>query len=270
MKKIILTIFFVLIFTSPVFSLFDFIIIQPTGGMEVTVQSVSVPFEGINFNLDNFNRLFLNFAGTIHRRFNVNGWSQDSQIVYINQTVNTIGGSFRMASCFHEATFLGFGGGLRYGFAKYLVTIRHLADGKVFRFYWNTLDSKCGTDNLFGTDYTRDWNFSHYTNPDRYVISGNSAVMDSVLLTEQYKEFKVWKLIYGRNEPIEKDFKVRTTPFPFSPYVAENVVRDVIVGTNIIFDTVYSNEGINDHYGYNTWINLSYYNYFTDPSVMSI
>jgi hypothetical protein len=67
-------------------------------------------------------------------------------------------------------------------------------------------------------NYHHDWGLNYDTiYPLNYRVklteaSEQNHILDS-LSTFEIKEFKPWKIIYGRDEPWERKFYARTTPF---------------------------------------------------------
>jgi hypothetical protein len=165
-----------------------------------------------------------------------------------------------------------------YGFGKYLVTIENLVHPeKSINFYWNTLDSKCGQDSVFGMNYHTDIYFGYFVTQDStYVeITGTDLpnLHETINTNQQFKEITVWKAFFGRNEPVEKNFYARSTPFPINPNFVSTTLetyylRNLVLGTTVILDTVYKNTGNSDRYGYNTVITYPR-NYYTNPPIPS-
>jgi hypothetical protein len=229
--------------------------------VDLRMETISIPFEGFN-QTNNFNRTFEPYYGTIHRRFDENGNFKDSQIV-LHQWLNTNNNQY-LASCFAEVQV----GYTNWGFAKYLITFKNLSDtNKTIRFYFNSLDSKCGFDSIPGHGYHQDITINYFGNAvTPYVkvsMDRDTTRYRIVYRSSTPQEVTMWDLFYNRTTPLEKDFKVRTTPFPLSYNSAQNQVRDIIVGTKIVLDTVYKNLGNSDRYGFNTQNDP----YYDDPNI---
>lgn len=239
----------------------------------IEFKTVSVSFECLN-SIHNSNYVYNRFQqiqiGSFHRRFNESSY-EDKNIVYYNSFE-----AYRSVSCFSE-----WGPSSRpgWGFAKYLVTLvdtNNSAD--TFRFYWNSLDSKLGTVNWQGTDYYRDFYIAYRevnnsSSDYGFVVytdySSQMTYHDTIRIEDQYKEIKLWDIVYGREEPWERKFYARTTPFPVTPFQVDDTLREFVIGTTIVFDTVFSNRNPDTNkYGFNT-VNLvnTEYEYFTNPRI---
>src|SRR5690606_16666629 len=235
--------------------------------------TVSFSFVGLN-SINNSNYIYNRFqqvqAGNFHRRFFSSGFN-DWNIAYYNQMT-----PMRMVSAYAEP---GPSTNPGWGFAKYLITmVNNNISADTFRFYWNSLDSKLGTVNWQGTDYFRDFyidyrEIDNSTSDYGFVVYTDYATQityhDTIRLEDQYKEIKLWDVVYGRSEPWERKFYARTTPFPMSPFLVDDTLREFRLGTTVIFDTVYSNrDSDTNRYGFNT-VNIinTEYEYFTNPRI---
>jgi hypothetical protein len=155
---------------------------------------------------------------------------------------------------------------LSWGYAKYKITILVAETNEKYQLYINSLDSKYGR--VFTGGYGRDLYISYYPNnpinkkvvfSKKHATNNNLEVIDTIATWDTLangkpsKEFKLWKVILGQDNPMEKNFYARTTPFPISPSVIyDNHIRELELGTKVIFDTVYNYTGLSDKYGYNT------------------
>src|SRR5690606_24530346 len=152
MTKIFLFMIFLILAPLKSYALWDLKFITTVNDdIEVTMELVSIPFEGVkNPNLLNYNRnppIALN--GSIHRRYqnpNPNPTFFERNILYHKFLLNLTPPSNsekNFQSTYSESSFDSQG---RYGYGKYLVTIKHLDyPERVFRLYLNTLDSDLGT-----------------------------------------------------------------------------------------------------------------------------
>ena len=275
MKRIVfLTAFFVFSFYSDTFALWDIAFYGMPEGSEWTMQIVSLPFEGYNGVDDpelHLTRKDIIFNGTQHRRIVDNGVfgiaTIDSQIVFHHNRT-------QIASCFYE---LGANGQRPvWGFGKYLITINvNSQPPQNFIFYWNSLDSKMGTNNYHERDYHTDW-YINYSSLLHAILITGGVVNDTVFAFDPQnpyiKEIKLWKLLYPTKpnieEPWERKFYARTTPFGVSPVVLEKYnLKHFILGTTVILDGVYPNNGNLDKYGYNTFLGPYPRNYWQDPLI---
>ncbi len=232
-----------------------------------TFQAVSIPFEGItNRTFYPSNRLDLIFNGCYHRRFEVNNTFRDWGINYRHLYLSAGAQIILLGSMWDD---LGGYTDSAWGFAKYKVTMQR-NDGVVFWWYWNSLDTKYGKDSIYGIDYRRDWVFSYNSSLQAFILSSDNTYYDTLYQSESGKEYKVWELLYNRQEPWEKNFKARTTPFPINPEIlyTTNNFRQLILGTKVTLDTVYNYLGDLDRYGYNTVINFWSRDYYSNPPII--
>ncbi|MFA5011455.1 MAG: T9SS type A sorting domain-containing protein [Ignavibacteria bacterium] len=172
---------------------------------------------------------------------------------------------------------------LSWGFAKYKITISVAETNEKYQFYINSLDSKYGRTYTGG--YSRDLYvrylsesplnrrilFSKKHNDSVEIAIDTIATWDSLANGKPSKEYKLWKVILGQDNPMEKNFYARTTPFPISPRaMIDNSIRELELGTKVIFDTVYNYTGLSDKYGYNTIDSASvFFPYFSNPPIPS-
>src|SRR5690606_23661095 len=184
-----------------------------------------------------------------HRRYFDATTPFDSNIVYQfdqNSTIKYLSSAFGEDSDWQYE---------RYGMAKYLIIFEDTQHPeRTIKFIYNTLDSKAGTRWWQGISYYGEDIKYHYNNqPDSsYVWIGvRNTRLDSVTVNHINKEVKDWKLFYDREEPWERKFYARSTPFGISPEVVIKYSRVFTLGTTVILDTVYSNQGNLDKYGYN-------------------
>ena len=263
MKKLIFSFILILTINANAFAVWDLIFYSNTY-VDIRMEAVSIPFEGLNradSNTSSNNRINIIQNGNIYRAYSSNTVFIDSQIV-LHQIFNTTG-NYRLASCFSESVNYDLP---RWGFAKYLITIHNRSEpSKSIKFYINTLDSKLGTDTIPGSGYHADWGIYYFGDTIPYVKfcahCGNSdSLVRYIYQSDIPQEVTMWDLFYNRNTPLEKNFFARSSPFPFSVKTAKEQIRTVVVGTKIVFDTVYENLGASDRYGYNTQNNPYYSN----------
>src|SRR5438552_18476456 len=91
--------------------------------VDITMEIISIPFEGANREDIVYNRLNQIFCGSMHRRYTGTGNTyNESQLVYYYIPP---GNSHYLESCFsgENASTVP-----RWGFAKYLITMKNLSD----------------------------------------------------------------------------------------------------------------------------------------------
>ena len=274
MTKIFLFMIFLILAPLKSYALWDLKFITTVNDdIEVTMELVSIPFEGVkNPNLLNYNRnppIALN--GSIHRRYqnpNPNPTFFERNILYHKFLLNLTPSSNsekNFQSTYSESSFDSHG---RYGYGKYLVTIKNLDyPERVFRLYLNTLDSDLGTQfpNM-SSYYTSDCSliYERINNVDRIRFHYTrhlpvfTQLDEYITLEEQGKELKYWELLANESEPLAIEFFARSTPFPVNKDDAEKTLRVFNISTNVVLDQVYRYDGNTDLYGYNT-INVPYY-----------
>ncbi len=273
MKTLIFSLF-LLITLKETFSTYDLTFSSDVSNTTFYMYVISVPFEGFN-HTENCNRDYLDYNGTIHRRYDCQSY-KDHDITY--NISNSSSGAFHLSSCFMEDwNTVGQGS---WGFGKYLIRIipiSHPEDSICF--YWNSLDSRLGYDNEIppgvphGHEYPyhADLHIDYYrNNGTSYVdihgmVNNNELQHQTVTKNEYYKEISMWNLFYGFNHPLEKNFYAKCTPFPVQPIVIqEKHLRNFIIGTSISFENVLPNTDVN---GYNTIENGNYYYYYSNPPI---
>jgi hypothetical protein len=244
--------------------------------IEVRIFAVSIPFEGIvhNINTGTYNRIDTLQNGSVCRKFDYNNQYTEFQMYYY----------YDSELLQNENLILGLVGGnpsspdKALGHAKYEIDISVPSLNKIYKIYFNCLDSKYGAV-VNGSTYGKDYMF-FYNGPSNNVeFKGNSYHIAYILPYEENQpitEFKVWELQYNQTEPIEKRFYVRTTPFVVSPKVIYEsffgrnfMMREFIIGTRIVFDKVYNTYGPLDRWGYNTIEDPFYHYYYTLPPIPS-
>ncbi|KXK03755.1 MAG: hypothetical protein UZ04_CHB001001397 [Chlorobi bacterium OLB4] len=279
MNKAIILIFLLIINTVAIAEWDLKIDVGPSVNCFIRLKTVSVPFEGYNRadkNLAQFNRVGVALNGDLHRRFYTQNLFTERSHIFFEYTG---AGGTRLVSSFSETGPTNYYG---WTYAKYLFEIVDLSfPSDTFKFYWNALDSKIGSRNWQNEVYFRDWEFKYRVLPsnERAILifgKGGEPVegvyYDTVFLSDQYKEIKLWKLLYDREQPWERNFYARTTPFPISNiniYIDPNdpnalPVNEYTLGTTIIFDTIYPKFddpvlGDTNKYGYNTIMDINYY-----------
>lgn len=266
--------------------------------MQVTMTCASIPFEGLT-NLRNqfkpFNRVGKVQNGSIWRFFSSQGIIGAERNIYkISSNIlnyNEVFDLMHSSGSEYESSI-----NYVYGYAKYLVEILiyyNNIETERYRYFYNTLDSKFG-----GKDTTS--NTTYYIG-DLYVrynvdlplnrrleifkdvrsgpIQGNIPI-DTISTADTLndgtptKEVKVWEQKYPPSSfPVEQNFYASTTPFGLRPEVYyENAQKtEILIGTKVIFDSVYNNKDIGsikkDTIGYNTRDDNAYHRYYTLPPV---
>lgn len=253
----------------------------------VKIEAVSLVFEGIN-NYQHSWRIYNRYNdpgeiynGFMHRLFDSYTTFTDYPLEEHSQSMTgTNSNIIDMGHCGGRELP---GIALAWGFAKYKVTIK-VANEK-YVCYMNCLDSRYGTEGWQNHEryiadikirYDRDRPQNYRVVLEATLIGTTFTVIDSVATWdtlsngEPSKEFKVWKMLYNRTEPWEKDFKARTTPFPINPNIIYETTnfRQLILGTTVTLDTVFDNLGNLDRYGYNTIINYMGTDYYTGPPII--
>jgi hypothetical protein len=115
MKAKILILFLIFIMCKTTYTRYDLLIGGYDIFVHVTMRTVSIPFEGVN-DTKEFNRNFLDFNGSIHRRYSGQNDYQECQIMLLEGD-----GSLIATSCWFEE-FQTYQVNC-YGFAKYLIDI---------------------------------------------------------------------------------------------------------------------------------------------------
>lgn len=165
-----------------------------------------------------------------------------------------------------------------WSFARYLITFNVHSTNKKYSFFFNCLDSKYGqliNGNLYGADFYFEFlpsldkvQISYYISGIGNVIVGSVFSYDTLSGGLPSKEFKVWEILKNSANPLERKFYVSTTPFPICPASVENnSIRNLTLGTTLVFDTVYNNLGELDRFGYNTVMDDFYYFYYYLPPI---
>lgn len=219
MKKFIL--FLLILNSSILYSHWD-LHITSNVLVDFVFESYSIPFEGLNRygTQAGTNRIEIIQNGSFHRRF-------DSSGNFLNRNIVRYSYSDTSINNFYASTYAELVQSDMYGFAKYLLEFKN--GSKSISFFFNTLDSKAGTDSLInGIVYHDDIKIN-------YIDNGASAIVvigclyygftDTIYQNQQYKEVKLWKLFFNRETPIEKKFFARSTPFPVNDNVATYVKR---------------------------------------------
>lgn len=237
-----------------------------TISFSVVLESISIPFEGLNRSIPN-NRFEIIQNGIIFRRYsytNPNEYLQ-WQVVKHNFTVSPGGSGNQVNLAFCSAN--PGESSMVYGFAKYLITIT-TQNNVVYKFYFNTLDSKYN-DVVNGLTYGNDFyvDFNGENAPIHFWGACGDWYIDVYVPQQPIQELKVWELIYNQPNPVETIFWVHSTPFGYYtndlyylPYRTEYYIGPCV---KLGFVDQYSETTI---YGYNTlyWIGgqitLDYYN----------
>jgi len=296
MKKIYVSIIMILILTisnqnlsstEPDGFMGDFCIVGAAGfNITATIEIASVPFEGITQPKDSFNvpiNRVLEIQNGIYWRFFMPGQSTiQNNMAYMTKTMNADGNIFDIGHC-SGGEFPLPNDNLSWGFAKYKITISVAGTKEKYQFYINSLDSKYGRN--FTGGYSRDLYVEYLPSMpvNRRVVFSKKhdnfpiiaidtiATWDTLANGKPSKEYKLWKVILDQDYPMEKNFYARTTPFPISPRaIYDNHIRELELGTKVIFDTVYNYTGLSDKYGYNTIDSAQIFHpYFTNPPIPS-
>ncbi|KXK06372.1 MAG: hypothetical protein UZ04_CHB001000375 [Chlorobi bacterium OLB4] len=256
----------------------DFYLINEDNSIivEFEITCVSIPFEGLNNQLNGFaqyNRVGVQQNGSSGRIFESNTVTNYNGIL-----------RYKFEGGYH-INFLGFlatadlqppvnGKALPLG--KFKITVKVQGTDEKYSLYFNNLDSKYGTGNWQGENiYGADWYVKlradlpaynrlaiHYAHGGQYVYDTVSSA-DTLANGEPSKEFKVWEILYDRDEPWEKNFYARTIPFPVKDSIINpsngDTQYEYILGTTVTLDTIFPNLGANDKYGYNTIPTTDYY-----------
>lgn len=271
MKNIIM-IFVVFTFSySNLFAHADLSIGSGSTDVYVTMKIKSIPFEGLNKDKP-YNRYNLDFNGSKHRRY-----SYENPNIHWDYPITLFeGNSIYACSCWYEEPQ----GSPIYGFAIYEITITPTEyPDKAIMFYFNTLDSKLGTESVNvpgyqGKPYHADLQISYTYHPVKPFVTIKSEacqwiIPQNVDFNEQGKEIKIWNLFFELNEPLGKDFQARTTPFPINSIMLHdnyNMLKELKLGTTVTLGGVYNNVGGHDIWGYNT-INTYPYDYYGNPPI---
>lgn len=241
--------------------------------LTVTMETVSLPFEGITypnyFYLGRSDTSILN--GCVHKRIdgnNIYNWQIFKHTFNMSSSQVVV-----LSSCMHEDPHANTPDGV-WGFAKYkFVIIAQTNPVDTFIFYWNSLDTEYGKDNILSIQYYKDWRLTHNASIHGFILSGAGGTVsyDTIYTTERGKELTMWGLLLNRENPVSRKFFCRTTPLGVSPqFQFDNSARNFVIGTTIVLDTVYRNLGTYDRYGFNTIDtngsgNLFYYYYSFPP-----
>ena len=222
----------------------DFCIVGKAGfNITATIEIVSVPFEGITEPKDSFNipvNRVLEIQNGIYWKFFRPGQSTiQNNMAYMTKTMDTDGNIFDIGHC-SGIEFPLPNENLSWGFAKYKITISVAETNEKYQFYINSLDSKYGRTYTGG--YSRDLYvrylsesplnrrilFSKKHNDSVEIAIDTIATWDSLANGKPSKEYKLWKVILGQDNPMEKNFYARTTPFPISPRaMVDNSIREL-------------------------------------------
>ncbi|MBN1634334.1 MAG: hypothetical protein JW917_09235, partial [Ignavibacteria bacterium] len=257
---------------------------NPNYTITAAIEIVSVPFEGITNPKSGYGEP-LNRVGKVQNGIYWRFFQQspnpllEYDMAYLCKTEKTYGMIFDIGHCsgteFPESSI-----SYAWGFAKYKITIHIAETSEKYQLYLNSLDSKYGMVNAGG--YGRDLYFDYKSNlPESrrlvFLIGYNQSVAgydtvatwDTLSNGKPSKEYKLWEVILNQGNPMEKNFFTRTTPFPVSPRVIfDNKIRELELGTKVIFDTVYSYTGLTDRKGYNTIDSPTVFNaYYSNPPI---
>ncbi|MBL7128862.1 MAG: T9SS type A sorting domain-containing protein [Ignavibacteria bacterium] len=249
----------------------------------ITIETSSIPFEGRANEYVAWNRVDTIMNGSVYKLFLE--YNQDSIYpIYFHDTTRLGGGAIFDLGFSNELPHPGTQGA--WGYARYKITFLiepSIGPKEKYVLYFNSLDSKYSKKffpDSSWTSYSVDWKITYFQYSQKVTVYGLRTLpsidstfgevytWDTLQGGEPSKEFKVWKMLHNRDMPWEKKFYARTTPFPIAPYVADHVLRDLTIGTKVIFDTVYNNLGDQDRYGYNTWIDSNaYHDYYLRPPI---
>lgn len=255
--------------------------------LKIRISSYSIPFEGITnpkTNFIPFNRIN-NIQNGVNYRFFESSSAFDSSNIALLFFEGIVGASGIVFDLGHVsgAEFPDAGINNAYGFCKYLIEFEIPLTGEKYSLFYNTLDSKFGGKFPNGEDYFIGDIYVKYLDTlplnnrlkvYKEVRSGPNAGfsdIDTISTSDTLpnglpsKEIKVWDIYFGNNSsPYEKKFYARSTPFPISQSSAQdtNMRRELIIGTKVVFDTVFRNNddvlsGL-DKWGYNTQNNPYY------------
>ena len=230
--------------TEPDALIGDFCIVGAASfNITASIEIVSVPFEGItqlqDTNLNPFNRIREIQNGIYWRFFRPGYATIQNNMAYLKRTMNTDGNIFDLGHC-SGGEFPLTNDNLSWGFAKYKITISIAETNEKYQFYINSLDSKYGRNYTGG--YSRDLYVEYLSDSPlnkRIVFSKKHAdsvktAIDTIATWDTLangipsKEYKLWKVILGQDNPMEKNFYARTTPFPISPRaMVDNSIREL-------------------------------------------
>ncbi|HEY5125663.1 MAG TPA: hypothetical protein VIK14_18195, partial [Ignavibacteria bacterium] len=231
---------------------------QSNLAITVTVESETIPFEGLNKILEN-NRAFEIQNGVIFRQYdqylNYYEWQVAKHTFIVNPNLQFVM-NFCSGNPDPDDPYM-------YGYGKYKVTIT-TPNNVVYISYFNNLDSKYGT-TINGLTYGNDFYYGFYNENQPVEFWGNSNPIYGYVYPQpnNIPEFKVWEIIYNDTIPKGNEFYARTTPFGYRPNVNNTYRESASIGTRVILDHVYNNT-LNTKYGYNTL--TDYYNNPVIPS----
>ncbi|MBW7855399.1 MAG: hypothetical protein H3C44_04015 [Ignavibacteria bacterium] len=233
----------------------------------VTVECTSIPFEGSNQNLNtnSYNRVDTLQNGSIYRRFTWENGKTDYNIYYHKFDITPNETGVNIAHCSANPT----SGQRVWGYGKYKITIFDGTNSYIA--YLNNLDSRYSAP-VNGLNYANDFVFEYYGVNQDVIFKGNgdSLYTDTIPVydpADPIQEFKVWKIIQNSDVPLERRFYARTTPFGLRPSDLDLHGRsEFIIGTTVILDTVWKEEGNQDRWGFNTQNDPYYINPFWVPN----
>ena len=269
MKKILLFVIF-FITTNVIGEIFsgDFEVKnESTRHMYAKVELVSIPFEGFTDSAYctgpylNKNRVDDIQNGSLFKMREISNNILTFQMMYHRDSSYAPGTYLLdMGSCMTNEIFTASPPDSGWGFGIYRITINIQETGEKFWCYLNSLDSKYAKV-MNGANYGADWCFVYYPVGDTGIVVVRNErsltdIYDTLTKAKNGKMYKVWKVLKNRNEPYEENFKCRSTPFPISKQYANdtNVTRHMRIGTKIVMDTVWYNNG--DKFSYNTDNNI--------------
>ena len=205
--------------------------------IQVRVFARSIPFDGFTFQYntnEQFNRWDTLQNGPFCRYFTGQTTFTNYQIYYYYYILN--------GSDLHLALLGGNPPGninMAYGHGIYEINIFVPSTNKMYKAYFNCLDSKYGN-TIGGLNYARDFTFT-YKGGNEHVIVSDGATTWPDLTIYPYEEnapiteIKVWEVCFPEEPgPLERRFYARTTPFGVTPKVIEDS-RDNYFETRVFF-----------------------------------